>query len=181
MKNLFLLLVFFCFQMSFAQAEFQIPAAEPSFQIESPVVREAYAKLAQRAAVHGKDLHASLKDKIALVQVVPKIPCEGHAPHPDGDLGMAIPGEQFVVVLSQISLEDTNSLERSLAHELGHVLLMEHTSPPLADGTFRWEVEIMSGGSPSNPTHLLYQLMNHPVYSVEMWENYFNQPQFVNL
>ena len=179
MKKLFLLLAFFCFQMSSAQL--QVPVAEPAFQIESPVVLEAYNKLVDRAAAHGKDLPATLKNRIALLQVVAKIPCEGHAPHPEGDLGMVIPGDRYVVVLSQLSLKDTISLEWTLAHELGHVLDFNHTSKPLEDGSFPWEVEIMSGAAPSDSSHLLYQLMNHPVYSVEMWENYFNQPQFIDL
>ena len=181
MKNLSLLLAFFSFQLATAQVEFQIPAAESEFKIESPVVQDAYAKLVERAAAHGKDLPASLKNRIALIQVVQKVPCEGHAPHPEGDLGMVIPGDRYVVVLSHLSLKDTVSLEWNLAHELGHVLGFDHTSEPLEDGTFAWEVEIMSGSGPSDSSHLLYQLMNHPVYSIEMWENYFNQPQFVNL
>ena len=179
MKKLFLLLAFLCFQMSSAQL--QVPVAEPAFKVESPVVLEAYKKLVDRAAAHGKDLPATLESRISTIQVVPIIPCEDHKAHPEGDLGMVIPGDRYVVVLSQLSVKDTTSLEWNLAHELGHVLGFDHTSEPLEDGTYAWQVEIMSGAGPSDSSHLLYQLMNHPVYSIDMWENYFNQPQFLDL
>ena len=159
MKKLLLLLVFSC-SLSFAQAP--LPVIDHN-------VQETFDNLIERSTSYRPDFLVKLNEAgFTGIFVVDALP--------NNKLGMyKRSGNTFYVNIAAVSLKDLTSLEFTLAHELGHGLGMEHTEPPLPDGSFPWSAEIMSGSGTLDPTHLVYQIMVHPNYAPGIWSRYFSQ------
>lgn len=133
-----------------------------------PQLSEAFESITNRGKIHGKDFVASLQAKgLTSIEVVDELP--------EGMIGyFERNGNSFKVQILSVCLEDPVSLEWTLAHELGHGLDMECIIKYLPDGKTRaWGTDIMYADGVTDPTHIVYQIMNSPKYSPEIWANYF--------
>jgi len=164
MKKLFFLLLLLSFQIGIAQAP--LSSVEPNIH---PAVQIAYNNLVERSTAHNVDYNAKLKSAgLIEIKVVDSLPC--------GNMGAYNrTGATFTVTIIKKVLKDPISLEWTLAHELAHGLGLEHETPPLPDGTYKWSAEIMSGSGPLDKRHIIYQIMTHPSYAPGIWERYFSQ------
>lgn len=158
MKKLFLLLLLVS-ASAFCQSN------EP---VIDPALLDAYNSIVERAAERGKDYHAALKAHgLIAIEVVDTLP--------EGKIGRCKKsGNYFTVEIPKVSLQDAVSLEWTLAHELGHGLDFQPVVEYLPDGKTRaWSTEIMAEQGVIDPTHIVYQIMNSPQYSPQIWDNYF--------
>ena len=138
-------------------------AQSQSYQTNRPeIINPIFDSIVQRGLQEGIQVDLILIDRLVEIEVVERTPRRA------GGEVVIVEGKKAKIYVAERCIDDPNSLERILAHEIAHVVGIPHCcSNKLCAST-------MSTYTSINPRDLLYQLQSAP----EHWEELFAHPNW---